>query len=366
MPVVDALKAGASQVIVLHHLADYGAMSDALLPALPGVVRWLYEYGRMAVAVFLVVGGFLAARALAPDGHAPRTAPWAGIGRRYVRLVVPFAAALAFALVAAAVARQVLVDEFVPPAPTAGRVAAHLLFVQSILGLRTLTAGAWYVAIDFQLFALFSVLLWGARRLRLPAPLPVAVLAAAGMFFFNRHPEWDCWSVYFFGAYGLGALSWWASARTRAWAWLPVLAAVTSAALAVEFRHRLLVALCTALLLGVTRRAGVDGGAWLGPRAGAAVEWLGRISYAVFLVHFPVCLLANALFTHLHLQSPLAGGAGIGLAWALSLGLGAAFHHAVEVPASRLRFDALLALAVERAAWAAALLGLLPSNVEEP
>ena len=60
---IDTLKAGASQLIVLHHLAAYGPISDALETSAPVLVDWLFDYGRMAVQVFLVIGGYLAARA---------------------------------------------------------------------------------------------------------------------------------------------------------------------------------------------------------------------------------------------------------------------------------------------------------------
>ena len=53
MPVVDALKAIACLMIVLHHLSVYGPMSDVAYPLFPGLIDWLYQYGRMAVQAFL-------------------------------------------------------------------------------------------------------------------------------------------------------------------------------------------------------------------------------------------------------------------------------------------------------------------------
>ena len=65
---IDALKVIASQLIVLHHFSAYGPLSDALSEASPRVATWLYDYARMAVQVFLVLGGYLAVRSLAPEG----------------------------------------------------------------------------------------------------------------------------------------------------------------------------------------------------------------------------------------------------------------------------------------------------------
>ena len=62
-PGIDALKVLASQIIVLHHLSAYGPVADAMHHAAPVLMDWLYGYGRMAVQVFLVLGGYLMAPA---------------------------------------------------------------------------------------------------------------------------------------------------------------------------------------------------------------------------------------------------------------------------------------------------------------
>ena len=52
----DALKAFASQLIVLHHLVAYGPLSEALRLRLPRLVDWLYYDGRLAVHRLLDIG----------------------------------------------------------------------------------------------------------------------------------------------------------------------------------------------------------------------------------------------------------------------------------------------------------------------
>lgn len=68
LPFIDALKALASQLIVLHHLAFYGPMSDYARSLAPETMSWFYSNARIAVQVFLVVGGFLAAQSLTRNG----------------------------------------------------------------------------------------------------------------------------------------------------------------------------------------------------------------------------------------------------------------------------------------------------------
>ncbi len=69
-PLIDMIKGVACATIVWHHLAFYGPMSDIAQPLAPDLMAWLYDYGRMAVQVFLVLGGYLAAASLAPQGLA--------------------------------------------------------------------------------------------------------------------------------------------------------------------------------------------------------------------------------------------------------------------------------------------------------
>ena len=332
MPLIDALKAIASQLIVLHHLAAYGPLAAAARLGAPGAMDWLYDYARIAVQVFLVVGGFLAARALAPEGQYVAGNPLPPIARRYLRLALPYFAALALAIAGAALADVWLDDEAIPASPTLVQVAAHALLLHGIFDVDALSAGVWYIAIDFQLFALTTLLLWLGRR---AGPLLVLAAGTLALFWWNRNAGLDNWALYFMGSYGLGAAAWWAGDRRRLAFWTGAIATVAIAALLVDFRLRIAVALGVALLLGFSRRSG---------QLERWPDWppfafLGRISYALFLVHFPVVLLANAAFAHFGGTSPAAATIGIVAAWTASLGLATVFHRRIEAPAGRLFAD---------------------------
>ncbi|MDX9945178.1 MAG: acyltransferase, partial [Azonexus sp.] len=77
MPLIDALRALASQLVLVHHLAFYGPLATALAVEFSDLSQWLIDYARMAVQIFLVVGGFLAARSLAPQGVLLARQPFA-------------------------------------------------------------------------------------------------------------------------------------------------------------------------------------------------------------------------------------------------------------------------------------------------
>jgi peptidoglycan/LPS O-acetylase OafA/YrhL len=345
---IDLFKAIAAQLIVLHHLAFYGPMADHARSVLPALIDWLDFHARIAVQVFLVISGFLAAKSLCPQGTPRISNPLGIVVRRYTKLVPPFLAATVFTIAASGWAAQWMSHDSISTPPTLLELTAHAFLLHSVLGYESVSAGAWYVAIDFQLYASMTFLLWLSGRLFahrwLPWMLPLAVVAciSASLLHFNRDPDWDVWAPYFFGSYGLGVMAWWASdpARRPAIASL-LLAAImlpAMAALTIDFRSRIALAVVVACaLVAVGRRRLFQPG-----RRSSFVGWLGRISYSVFLTHFPVCLVVNAAFTRFVPAQPLLQAAGMLLAWAASVAAGAAFYRWVERPLNRLHVPARL------------------------
>lgn len=331
---IDALKVVASQLIVLHHLSAYGPLSDAWQVHAQQSGSWLFDYGRMAVQIFLVVSGFLCAKAWATKRGGPAMPLTSRLLQRYLRLAVPFVAAIVLAIGCAMLARHWSHLDFVPDAPGLAQLAAHVLLVQSIFDQPSLSAGVWYVAIDFQLFALFFVLV-GPRQ---PwAWLGVFAMTLASLFYFNRNPDLDAWGIYFFGAYGMGAAAYGAAHSRRPILWLILLALVGTVAVTVDYRERIVLATLTALVLGYAEHRStaqpLRSHTFLG--AMPLLTVLGNASYALFLVHFSIVMLANALYVRLGLQSSASAAAAILGCWIVSNALGVAFEKWVERPLQR-------------------------------
>jgi peptidoglycan/LPS O-acetylase OafA/YrhL len=218
------------------------------------------------------------------------------------------------------------------------QLLAHATFLTHLVGFEPLTAGVWYLAIDFQLLGLCLLLLALSQRLSTwlgatPKALSEQIfaalcgtLAAGSLLWANRHSDLDVWAVYFFGTYFLGMLVEWvlrgALPRWTAWAYSTLVAC----ALVLEFRPRLLVALGTAALLFLATGEGALG-RW--PQNRVALG-LGKISYSLFLVHFPVCLVVNAWGSRYLCGSPHTALLGIFAAFVLSIVTAVAFHHVVE------------------------------------
>ena len=339
-PWIDWGKAIASQLIVWHHLAHYGPLAPRVAAAWPDLMDWLDGRALYAVQVFLVMGGYLAARSLWPHPGTPRVAAadWpARVARRWQRLMPTYLAALVLAVLCAALARQWMADADTPAAPTLVQLLAHLVLLQDALDQPALSAGLWYVVIDLQLFALLAALALLAGRVsahwrRRAAVALVVGGGAASVLVFNRQPDGDGLASYFFGSYALGVLAAWGRAAAtpagqRAAAAL--LLSLAAAGLALAWRDRLaLAAVCAALLLWQPGRArlALAGAPWLRP----AVAQLAAISYAVFLVHYPVSLLVTALMLDELPAGSAPAAAVLVLAWLLSLAAGWALTQALQ------------------------------------
>ena len=344
-PFLDMAKGLACAVIVAHHLAFYGPMSDIAQPLAPALIAWLYDYGRMAVQVFLVLAGYLAAASLAPQGVARYDSAWQQALRRYARLVTPYLVALLATLAVAALVRPWFAHDSVPGEPDGLQLLAHGLLLQGVLGYESLSAGVWYVAIDLQLFCC-ALLVWSAARavgrwrggaqgaqhaLRTAQALVLAG-AAASLWGFNRDAAWDNWALYFWGAYALGIVAYWAVQSARPLGWLLALALLVGVALWLDPRTRIGVAGATALLLVVVMRSPpLRSWGW------APLVQLGQRSYSVFLIHFAVCLLVNAVASRWWPPVPGLHAAGMALAWGLSLAAGQLLYAGVESRSTDLR-----------------------------
>jgi peptidoglycan/LPS O-acetylase OafA/YrhL len=215
------------------------------------------------------------------------------------------------------------------------QVLAHVFFLQDILGYESLSAGLWFVCINFQLCVLFALLLW-LRDALFAGRVDVLGLVGWGLsvfalFYAYRLPGWDVWAVYFFPYFFVGVVVWRVCRPGAGALELWLLQGLFVLALLVEWRWRLVMGMVSGGVLLLALRTGFAA-RW--PTRGALLL-LGRISYSLFLVHFPVLLLVSALWTRLGWVSPLLAGAGLLVSFAVSVVLALVFYRWVEVPAGR-------------------------------
>ena len=346
LPLLDAMKGLGCLAIVFHHLAVYGPMSDVVRVDFPAIISGLELYARLAVQMFFVLAGFLVAGQLAPDGPplklallssgspgpSARSTPSAFklILKRYRRLATPFLFAIASAILITAIIRPWFVHDSLSAPPSLAQLLAHALLLHDLTGVEALSAGVWYVAIDFQLFILTVLLTAFSARVaptwRWVFPCVMMALAAASLWVINRHNQYEDYALYFFGAYALGMLAYWSTRRILGGVFLLTIAALGAIALWLQYRNPIVVALATAIIVALAGQRG-----WLAqwPRPGL-LTWLGQRSYSIFLIHYGFCIGMNALWARFFPTGVLINALGMMIAVFISIGAGALLYRYVE------------------------------------
>ena len=333
-------------MIILHHLSSYGQIAEDARRVLPGLMTWLFEYGRYAVQIFLVMAGYLAAQSLSRHANTPFSAHGLLklILNRYLRLFAPYAVALIFTIACAYIARLWVNDEFVGQSETLTQFLAHLFFIQGILGLDSISAGAWYVAIDWQLYSVLAILFLSFPSYQALIWL-MSVLVVSSLLFFNRSGDYEAYFIYFIGSYGLGVLAYLASGfqdtgvKRIAKIVLILIGLIIAGASFQEIWLRNFLAWFVALALYLWGDAKYPA---IRERDSLfkAIAWGSQRSYCAFLIHFAFILLANTLYIALGLNAHENG------ALAISLMLGVVVcsilasnyvYRWVEVPANKLK-----------------------------
>lgn len=322
-------------------------MFDRVMLLAPDPLAMLYNHGRLAVQAFLVVGGYLSAaqwlKLVGPNAVGLPSGFSAGalIRKRFLRLSIPLMAALALTVLVTACVRPWYPHSSLSAAPGLWSIMMHVALLQDLWGVPALSAGIWYVAIDFQLYliALLSVMLaaglqaWQPRvKLRGAMVSLWVMLTALSLDWWNRQVNMDVQGLYFFGSYGLGMLACrvrMSRLTVKGWAVMFVLGLV---GLWLEPRLRMGLAWAMALLLAVWP-AGEPGLAALSFWR-RTVQTVAQYSYSIFLIHFAVILLVSAIWFHAAWQDPWINLAGLCLTVGLSLCSGAWLYRLVESQAA--------------------------------
>ena len=336
---LDALRAFASILILLHHFALYPPLCENARPILGAVVDWFSDYARMT-QVFFVVGGYVMARSMSARQWG-LSAAGGFLIQRYCRLGIPYLAAILLAIAVSAFSRGWLQADVVGTPPTLSQFVVHLFFLQELLGYEHLSAGLWFVCIKFQM-GLFYVIMLCLRdtlaRLRGttagatgmdPAMIVGWAISLFSLFYFNLDSKWDSWAIYFFPYFFMGIVIQ-RAIRSSVEFWLYV--CVLIIAMVFDWRWRLVSAVVVGLLL-----FGAD-------KTGLATRWpksrliasMGKVSYCLFLVHFPVLLMVASLWERFNWTSPYQAIAGLLTAFLISVATSFVFHRYIELPSASL------------------------------
>jgi peptidoglycan/LPS O-acetylase OafA/YrhL len=338
---IDAIRGVAAVAIAAYHIHRYGPLPEVADQLLSPAVQWVVDHGWIGVQFFFVIAGFVTAYTLRTERVSPTLIGTFAL-RRVLRLGIPYWVVVGLVASLNWVAVHTWHDDSLAGEVTPARFLAQLVFVQNIVGFDSLSAGMWFVPVDLQFGLLFVVLLGCAQGLsggrgqdgfRAAWALLVVMIppALAALFVFNLDSNWETWICYFFHMPALGAMAWWAleGRIPRSAFWLYAAALVIG--LAVRWRLEVAIALVAGLTLYLAGRIGR-----LDCLRFRSLQYLGRISYSLFLIHYPVSWLVEAIGYRWTGTNPVAAVLWLMAALGASLVAAQGLYVLVEMPANRL------------------------------
>jgi peptidoglycan/LPS O-acetylase OafA/YrhL len=322
---VDGLRGLAALAIVVFHIWWY---EPEPYPALESA-HWIFDEAflkiRAGVQILLVISGFVIAYTLRKTWVTPREV-LSFVARRLVRLVPTYWVAIGFVILVDAACREL----WDLSSPIDGdlsllRISSHMAFLQDVFGHDSLSAGMWTICIEMQ-FYIVAIIGWGVAQRAFPRPIAdeprpsaVAILtvfapvAFISLFYWRALPSTSPWVIHFAWMFFLGMITWWTldqtlpksifavivaiavlelifDAKWRYEIWIALMTASTTAPNAVEieswrYENSIALATASAIFFAGDRQALH---LWLNWRW---LQYLGRISYSLYLIHFSVCHL---------------------------------------------------------------------------
>lgn len=275
-----------------------------------------------------------------PPSKASWTHLFREILRRYLRLAIPYLAMVGLLIAACTISDWLRSPLNLIDGLSWEKIAAHLFFLQDLLGLGNFSAGTWYLCIEFQWSCFVLLLAFLSNRIGSDTPqvksrnilirwgllFPIGVTSA---WHWSRNEAWESCFLYFASQYILGLfLGWNMQNKLPLWSLLLyALCIVTS--LTVNPRPQLLVSVVIAGLLWFATRGSIH---WRLPRA---LSWLSEISYSLFLIHYLSNGIVLKAIDPWARTSPTHAAGAMMIAFISSLFAADIFHRFIEKPTNR-------------------------------
>lgn len=342
---VDGLRGIAALGVVLCHLLvpELSHFATVLRSGLPAPLSFVLSHGDLGVEIFFVLSGFVIAYSIRGQHVTPAFATRFA-ARRAVRLDPPYYLALVLSMVVwASLMPFGMVQVFEGLGRLAG-VTANACYLQDILKYKSPLSIAWTLCLEVQFYLAFIALEglsqaagslgrgWAApaqaaalrRANRARACLFLPLLAASlGTWYWQpgRFDFLGTWFRFFLGVLLCRVVI--GQSSRKVFFGLVVLVTVLSA-----WRHdtRGFAALATALLIYVAARLGTLA-SWLSVRW---IQFLGRISYSLYLTHLPLGITAANVLWAWGGPSRLAALGCAATAVLFSVAAAALFYSSVE------------------------------------
>lgn len=284
---IDALRAFAALWVVAHHWYFRNLVADGSTPFVQPIDS-LFREGWLGVEVFFVLSGFVITHSIRGAQITPSYVGRFAL-RRSLRLDPPYWVAIAGIIVLNLLSSAVTHETLEPP-PSAASIVAHLFYMQGFLGFRNIVGVFWTLCYEIQFYLLLVTCTGLAARWKHGR---LAVFGALWLFSLATAMQWvplqqafccSRWPLFF-----MGVLVHWAFVEKSIPRWiLPVVAVATFVPIHTlhdwKWDLEVVVAILTAALISLAAWRG-----WLSRVSmGPVVQFYGRISYSVYLLHMVV------------------------------------------------------------------------------
>lgn len=277
-------------MVVVFHLHEN--LQPAARAWLPRVVSALFLNGNLGVDVFFVLSGFVIARSVSEGERSWRYLGRFGL-RRSIRLDPPLWATIFIEIVLIRISLM-LFPHLGTPLPSWSQIAANVTYTQHFLGIGDIVPVFWSLTYEVQFYVVLVGVLVLLRRVSLTPNRAIWLFVAAFCYsvgiWLGLFPEplrglfIDRWFQF-----ALGIAAWAAFAKRITTTQFVVLCAITLGAVVAAgpapYRaHSSEVAVLSAALLafvGLTGRMNTV-------LSGRLLQFLGRISYSLYLIHLSV------------------------------------------------------------------------------
>ena len=316
---LDALRGIAAVWVAWYHFYRFSPLPDVL--RLSKWPRWFLLHGYLGIEIFFVLSGVVISLSIMDERiSAPYALSFAV--RRSIRLDPPYWITLALACV-------IRTAVGTPPPPSS--VVAHIFYLQNVLGIPNIVPQFWTLCYEIQFYLVLILLVGCAQKggkfvgwLAAVAPLAASlVLVTLG----RTDPGWFLNYWYAF-ALGVGTT---AVIRKRI---SPATWAIfTGLVLLLGFVLGRVEVICVAVTSFVIGFAGLAGklGRWSG---GPVFQYLGRISYSLYLLHFVGTAFAR--IAAVRADSVWEGFLVFVIATLIAIGCAELLYRFVESPAHKL------------------------------
>ncbi len=336
---IDGLRGVAALLVMLFHFYTpiVSKLHYLLAPYTPAAVDWVLLQGYVGVEIFFVLSGFVIAYTLRNDVCTPKFAANFMI-RRSIRLDPPYWAVIFLTIGY----RCVLWHKYTSTILHywgAGTILGNMFYVPDVMNKLLVVGVAWTLCLEVRFYLTIIITLMIAQRIRerfgqragnWTLATVFAAITIYSIFYRYGEDKMNFSGMWFMFAMG-AVFAWTFSGKIRErWFW--VLIGATLAGQLWRLDYRVFAAVGTILLIYLCARLG-QMAVWL---SWGWIQYLGKISYSLYLIHVAVGVAVIDIFLTYGDKSPLLALFAYISAIACSIIAADVLHKTVEAPCMRL------------------------------